>query len=315
MSSNYLQPNPGKFVKFNVTYLLNKSTDMKHWKIYSVVCLTALYLFIVSGCKKEENKDLQIPPTETMVMDLGFTDNNTKSASNSDTTKVYHTAAAMAIAYWSIVAGVQTGIPAAALKEAFNQIPIHKDSVWVWQYIVSVDNATYTASLTGQVKADSVRWAMKISKVGESNLADFLWFTGSSHVARTGGWWMLNYPKSVSHLIINVSGLLITWSITNDRVRYLQYTYVMDSVLNATTNKYVVNANKGGYIKFGLQVDPKYDAYYLIKSMDALQGPTLWQILWNRTTNEGRINKNDAALGCWDNRLFDKASCDSTQRR
>jgi hypothetical protein len=239
-------------------------------------------------------------------MDLDFTDSKQKSALETNTA-VYHTAAASAIEIWKIITGAQTVVPSAAFKEAFNQVPEHKDSLWVWQYNVSTGNDTYTAKLTGQVIKDSVQWIMKISKVGDSNLSNFVWFTGMSHASRLGGWWLLNYPKVVNATIENVPALSIKWSITSDKVRSLQYIYVLDQVWDATQKKYIDNLNKGGYIKFGLQVDPKYDAYYTIYSK---QESKLWQILWNRTTKEGRINLNDVPVGCWDTALADKASCD-----
>lgn len=280
---------------------------MKPLKIYCIVCFTTLYLFSMSGCKKTEDSTLNLPPEVSFSMDLDFTDSKQKSALETNANVPYHTVAASAISIWSAIAGAQTVVPGAAFKEAFNQIPEQKDSLWVWQYNVVTGNDTYVAKLTGQVIKDSVQWIMKISKVGDSNLSNFVWFTGMSNVSRLGGWWLLNYPKVVNATIVNVPALSIKWSITSDKVRTLQYIYVLEQIWDTNQLKYVDNLNKGGYIKFGLQVDPKYDAYYTIYSK---QESKLWQILWNRTTKEGRINLNDVPVGCWDTALADKASCD-----
>lgn len=303
----YLQPNLQYFVKINMKNKLKLSDSkfMRSLKSFCMVFVTALYLLAINSCKPTNSLEEgpALPSEESMIMNFDFTD-KVKSAFVDDSALPYHTRAALAIQYWSNVAVYQTVVPAAAFKAAIGQKPVLQDSIWIWQFNVATGNNNYYAKLKGQVKGDSVQWKMYISKV-DASINNFLWFEGKSHVSRTGGWWIIYYPMSISSAIVSEAGLQVNWAITSDKVKWLQYTYVANRVWG--TNSYIDNVNKGGYIKFGLQVDPQYDAYYDIynKSEDKL-----WEILWNRSTKAGKINLNSAAVGCWDNTLADKTSCE-----
>lgn len=279
---------------------------MKNWKSYLFLCLIASYLLAINSCKPTNSieEGPSLPPQESMNMNFDF--NQLKSASVTDTTLPYHTRAVLVTSYWSTVAGIQTSVPTAAFKAAINQTPVHADSIWIWSYDFSLGNNNFLATLKGQVKGDSVQWKMYLSKVDATpSISNFLWFEGKSHIALTGGWWIIYYPMSVNSEIVSEASLLIRWSITNDRERWLQYTYVADKVWG--TNSYIDNVNKGGYIKYGLKGNSVYDAYYDIYSQ--AEG-NLFEILWNRSNRSGQINLNSSTVGCWDISLADKATCD-----
>jgi hypothetical protein len=284
-----------------------KLTKMKNWKTYCFLCLAASYLLAINSCKPTNNIDEgpALPPQESMTMNFDFL-NQKKSAFGTDTTLPYHTRAVLAISYWSNIAGVQMVVPVAAFKAALNQTPVLADSIWIWEYDVTSGNGTFMAKLKGQVKGDSVQWKMYLSKVDAApSINNFLWFEGKSYIGRTGGWWVIYYPMSVSSAIVSEASLLIRWSITSDNEKWLQYTYVADKVWGTTS--YIDNVNKGGYIKYGLQGNSIYDAYY---DMYSQAEENLVEILWNRSNRSGQINLNSSTVGCWDTNLADKATCD-----
>jgi hypothetical protein len=278
---------------------------MKNWKSYLFLCLITSYLLVINSCKPTVSVEdgPPLPPQESMVMNFDF--NQQKSTSSADTTLPYHTRAFLAIKYWSDIAGVQTAVPAAAFKAALNQTPELSDSIWIWSYEFNAGNSNYLATLKAQVKGDSVQWKMYLSKVDATpSISNFLWFEGKSCTGRTGGWWIIYYPMSISSEIVSEAALLIRWSITGDKERWLQYTYVADKVWG--TSSYIDNVNKGGYIKCGLQSTSIYDAYYDIYSQS---DGNLVEILWNRSNRSGQINLNSSTVGCWDTNLADKATC------
>ena len=278
---------------------------MKSWKFYCIICLVAIFI-IVNGCKptNKAEKGPDLPSQESMIMNFDFA-NSQKSAYKADTTLPYHTRAVLAVQYWSNVAGDLTNVPAAAYKAALSQQPYRIDSIWYWDYELVVGANNYLAHLKGQIKDDSVQWKMYISKVDAASLNNFLWFEGKSYVGRTGGWWIIYNPMSVNGIIVSEAGLRVDWKINSDKDKWLQYTYVADKVWG--TSSYIDNTNKGGYIRYGFQEDPKYNAFYQIYSNTDFD---LWEILWNTSNSTGQINLNSSIMGCWDANFADKNSCD-----
>jgi hypothetical protein len=277
---------------------------MKQLKFISVIALSLCYLFTFNSCKKSEDSSLQLPPASSMTMDFNFT-SITKSASETQT-QVNHGLAALSVSYWSLIAYAQTAVPAAAFKKALENTPVYNSTtkMWEWSYVTTIGNDSYNSKLTGSQTGDSVEWKMYLSQTGNSNITNYLWFEGKSHQGRTGGWWILNYPRTESGVLISDPGLKITWSYTSDQILSLKYLYIASKKYDSTTQTYIDNVDKGGYIEFGRTNDSKFDCYYTIYSLKELKK---YDILWNLSTKAGQIKLNGTAIGCWDTNLEDIA--------
>lgn len=265
--------------------------------------LLSIVLFIaISGCKKDnDNNTLLLPPSTSMSMDFNFTSatKSTSVASNN------HGIASGAISYWSIIAASQTLIPSAAFKKALENTPVFNDvdKLWEWKYDTKVGNDIYKSKLTGKMSADSVEWSMFISKVGDNNIINYKWFNGKSHVARTGGWWILNYPRNIDGGLISDPGLMITWIYASEQVFSLKYLSIANQKYDNTSGSYIDNDDKGGFIEYGHIVDTKYNSYYTIYSKKNLNK---YDIVWNTTSKNGQIKLNGTPIGCWDELLQDQ---------
>jgi hypothetical protein len=281
---------------------------MKTLKKLFVAFTILSILFTSTGCKKDDDNAPQLPPKNSMIMsfDLGATQ---KSALVPQEQVVsYYAIAALNVGFWSTVAALHTAIPAAAFEKAFENKPSWDDALqaWVWSYNAPVANDTYEARLTGKIESDSLKWEMYLSKSGDANLQDLLWFEGKSHPGRTGGWWVLNYPKIDGNVQMQ-EAIKINWSFTNENVFSLRYTYVADMEFDIVGKKYVANSAKGNYIEYGRVDDPKFDAYYILFVKDKNEK---YNIYWNTKTKAGKIEKEGTSEGgCWDSNLVN-STCD-----
>jgi hypothetical protein len=265
-------------------------------------------LFTSKGCKKDDDNAPELPPKNSMIMnfDLGATQ---KSALVPQEQAVsYYAIAALNVGFWSTVSALHTAIPAAAFEKAFETKPSWDDALqaWVWSYNATLANDTYEARLTGKIESDSLKWEMYLSKSGDANLQDLLWFEGKSHSGRTGGWWVLNYPKK-DGIVQMQKAIKINWSYTYEKVFSLRYTYVADMVYDIVNQYYVTNNAKDNYIEYGRVDDPKYDAYYILYIKEKNEK---FNIFWNTSTKAGRIEKEGTTEGgCWNSNLVN-TSCD-----
>lgn len=278
---------------------------MKQLKSISILSLAFIYFFAFSGCKKSEDSSLQLPPSSSLSMDFNFT-SMTKSASESQS-QIYHGLAAISVSYWSLIAASQTLVPSAAFKKAIESTPVYNstDKLWEWTFVTTVGNDSYSSVLKGTIVGDSVQWKMVLSKVGDDLVKNFLWFQGTSHQNRTGGWWILNYPRTEAGNLLSDAGLKISWSYTSAENLSLKYLYIANKKYDDVSKTYIDNPDKGGYIEFGRKTDAKFDSYYTIYSLKELKK---YDILWNISTKNGQIKLNDAAIGCWDSN-FEDTTC------
>jgi hypothetical protein len=259
-------------------------------------------LLTTSGCQKEENNSPELPPLNSMVMDFNMGTTQKSAILQDEQIVSYYAIAALNVGFWSTVAALHTAIPAAAFEKAFESKPSWDEALqaWVWSYNAPVANDTYEARLTGKIESDSLKWEMYLSKVGDANLQDLLWFEGKSHPGRTGGWWVLNYPKIDSGVQMQAA-IRINWSYTNEKVFSLRYTYVADMVYDTVNQYYVTNNAKDNYIEYGRVDDPKFDAYYILFVREKNEK---YNIYWNTSTRAGRIEKEGTTEeGCWNSNL------------
>jgi hypothetical protein len=285
-----------------VTVQIKLNTIMKApIKTLSLIISMAV-LLTTSGCQKEENNSPELPPLNSMVMDFNMGTTQKSAILQDEQIVSYYAIAALNVGFWSTVAALHTAIPAAAFEKAFESKPSWDEALqaWVWSYNAPVANDTYEARLTGKIESDSLKWEMYLSKVGDANLQDLLWFEGKSHPGRTGGWWVLNYPKIDSGVQMQAA-IRINWSYTNEKVFSLRYTYVADMVYDTVNQYYVTNNAKDNYIEYGRVDDPKFDAYYILFVREKNEK---YNIYWNTSTRAGRIEKEGTTEeGCWNSNL------------
>lgn len=276
---------------------------MKQLRNFSIAILCSLCLFNINSCKKTDDSTLQLPPSSSLNMDFNFT-SYTKSASATQT-QLNQAIAAGTVLIWSAIAATQTNIPSAAFKKALENKPVYNgiDKIWEWSYITSIGDDKYNSKLTGNIVGDSVQWKMYLSKVNDSNLFNYLWFEGKSNQGRTGGWWILNYPRSDEGVIVSEQGLKISWSFTSDQIFSLKYLYIASKKYDKDSKTYVNNDEKGGYIEFRRTTDQVYDAYYTIYSLKELKK---YEIVWNIKNKNGQYTPGDNPKICWDENLADQ---------
>lgn len=265
-------------------------------------------LLTTSGCQKDENNSPELPPLNSMIMDLNMGTTQKSAILQEEQIISYYAIAALNVGFWSTVAALHTAIPAAAFEKAFESEPSWDNAIqaWVWSYNTPVATDTYEARLTGKIVSDSIKWEMYLSKVGDANLQDLLWFEGKSHPGRTGGWWVLNYPKIDSGVQMQAA-IRINWSYTNEKVFSLRYTYVADMVYDTVNQYYVTNKAKGNYIEYGRVDDSIFDAYYILYVKEKNEK---FNIYWNTSTKAGRIEKEGTTEeGCWNSNLVN-TPCD-----
>jgi hypothetical protein len=279
---------------------------MKQLRKLPFLMLSFLYLFFLMGCKKDEDSTLKLPSTASMDMDFSFI-SETKSASENQT-QVNHKLAKSTISFWSLIVTAHTAIPLEAFKKAMENTPTYDDyeKIWEWTYITTYGGDSYNTRLTGIVSDDSVQWKMYLSKVGDSDLSNYLWFEGHSQKDHNGGWWMINYPRTENGVILSDQGIYIKWSYTSDLVSSLKYIYVASKKYDDEAAIYIDNPYKGSIIEYGRKIDT-FDSYYSIYSVKETKK---YDILWNKDTYNGQMKVDDIVVGCWDTDLADVTCCD-----
>ena len=243
-------------------------------------------LFVMSGCdKKDDNAGApELPPLESMVMDIsGFTSQQ-KSAAEINTSFNWSVAALTVIA-WNAFIVDTLAVPVVAFRESFNHAAV-KDTndTWKWSYTVSVASVNYTAELYGKIVGAGVDWKMYVSQ--EGGFSKFLWFEGKCDIARTRGTWTLYENPRNSNQVISIEWSK-DWSKGTGNIKY--------------TNVRPNDDGNGDYIQYGITADTDFDAFYEIydNSKD-----NLVQIKYNRETHVGKINYAQA-WHCWDELLQD----------
>lgn len=266
--------------------------------------LLALILFAISGCSDDDKSTTpepqppDLPPQASFVMDYGdfieetgyviFLDRGSDPASH-----VNWGQSAFRIAFWDFALSVTLAVPVAAFVESFQHQPVQQpDGSWEWSYSVTV-GVQYTCRLVGRTDAGMVEWEMYISKQGA--YSDYLWYYGSHNLPATEGAWTVNRDPNQSNPFLSIEWHRDVADSTGD----LKYTYVVP-----------VDADSGGYIFFGSDIDSTYDRFYHLynKAQDNLA-----EIEWNYEFKNGRVRDEffygDTVWHCWDMNLED-SDCD-----
>lgn len=256
-----------------------------------------LLLVIFASCEKSpaDKKAPEIPPVETLFINLSQMEDVNKSAEVAKTNWTY---SATTVTVWNITVWSVFTVPAAAFKSAFNSQPqVINDVTWTWQWEYTVEgfNSEYTARLVGTLEtASSIKWEMYISKSGDNAFEEFLWFEGTSDTdGKNGQWTLYHSPDSPAKMV------QVDWTIEGDEVGQVKYTYVRKLNDLGVDDKFY-----GSTLTYGLQ-DSVFDAYLHIHAYN-FQAKDFkdTEIEWNRSDYSGHIKDEyfygDTDWHCWD---------------
>jgi len=257
--------------------------------------IIALALVILWGCEKKGDPPA-LPPAESMTIDFSYFTSSTKSATIVPETKGSNaventnwTVAATVAGVWNTILIANLAVPVAAFEKAIESKPAYIDNAtWQWKYSVNVLAAAYTARLTGQIRTDSVKWEMYITKSGVGGFDEFKWFEGTTALDGNAGQWILTESQAVQ-----VRMLKIDWEKSGIDVGKIKYSYIKNGV-----------DFNGSNIKYGL-VTGSLDAFYNVHFWETNRAKFVdVNIKWSTTLFNGQVKSLDYfqndSWHCWD---------------
>lgn len=274
---------------------------------FLLVLLLAIPIF--HGCEEteDEGKAPEIPPYETMAVDFeGFLDINSDATKSADLTDTYVNfgSAAIVVAVWNVYLGVALVVPVAAFYKSFTEEPVFLgDAKWQWTYTVTSLGGEYTARMTGEIRANDIKWEMYVAKAGVGKFDEFLWYEGTSALDGTNGQWILYHSAKQPEKMLQID-----WEKSTEKIGKVKYTYIMEKTALGTDDP-----AKGGYLEYGLQ-EKDLDAYYNIHAYNKnLEEFKDIEIEWSTAAYNGHI-KAAHVFGsedwqCWDSEGKD-TSCE-----
>lgn len=274
-------------------------------KILSALLLSAFVVVITTSCEKENDPPApQLPDFETMAIDFSKFSDQTKSAALTDTTRYNYISASLTAGYWNIMIGITLSVPVASFAECFKHEATYLgENKWQWEYDVNVLGAKYKARMTGELRAEDIKWEMYVSKEGIGAFDEFKWFEGISALTGMNGEWTLFHSPTVQETVLQID-----WVKTGDEIGEIRYTYIRES-----DNGDEKQLSKNSYLEYGL-TDAVYDAFYNVhyttRDIEA-DGFLDVNIEWSTTEYNGRIKAahyfpNDPdSWHCWDSEGYD----------
>jgi hypothetical protein len=266
---------------------------MKNFILVSVI--VAIVALIIPGCEKKGDPPA-LPPAQSMIIDFSEFVAGTKSANIVADSKGLNaventnwTIAATVAGVWNTILIANLAIPVAAFEKAVETKPAFLDTKkWQWKYSLIVLGATYTARLTGQIRPDSIKWEMYISRDGVNSYPEFKWFEGTTAPDGKSGQWILTYSQANQ-----VPMLQIDWEKTGTEIGDIRYTYIKNG-----------DAFKDSFIEYGL-VSGDLNAFYNVHFYETNRAKFVdVNIEWSTTAHNGRIKAidyfTDSNWHCWD---------------
>jgi predicted small lipoprotein YifL len=263
-------------------------------KSFSLLMIIALAIVIFWGCEKKGDPPA-LPPAESMTIDFSYFTSSKKSEAIVNETKGIYgventnwTVAAAVAGVWNTILIANLAVPVAAFEKAIEAKPSYADNAtWQWKYSVNVLAATYTARLTGQIRTDSVKWEMYITRSGVGGFEEFKWFTGTTTLDGIAGQWVLNESQSSQ-----VPMLKIDWEKNGTDMGSIKYTYIKSGT-----------SFKDSYIEYG-KTTGDLNAYYNVHFWETNRAKFVdVSIKWSTTLFNGQIKSleyfQDNNWHCW----------------
>ena len=260
-------------------------------KRFTALLLSAIVLF---SCEKTDDSAgaPEIPPIESMLIDLGTITNISKSATTNNTNWFY---SSRSVGAWNAIIATTFAVPVASFKAAFSQRPEKVDELtWQWSYSVTGFTNQYSARLLGKIESDHVKWEMYISKDGIDSFDEFMWFEGTSNLEKNGGQWILYHSAEFPEETIQID-----WQKESDKVGEIRYTYIRELNNNREQDPF-----KDSYLIYGLR-DEAFDIYVNMHAFsNELNSFADTFIEWNSTDLTGRVMAehfySNTNWHCWD---------------
>lgn len=196
-------------------------------RIYSFLLLMFFIVPVFVSCDEgDSDNSPELPPIESMGID--FSNFSVDAKTNSDTKILTnYQAAALTVYFWNITVGSIIAIPVAAFYTSFNYKPEYLgENKWQWSYTVNGFASVYTARLTGEVRADDIKWEMYIAKSGIDEFPEFKWFEGTSAKDRNSGQWTLYHSYQYQEEV-----LVIDWLRIDGEFSQITYTYIRELMM------------------------------------------------------------------------------------
>ncbi len=265
---------------------------IKFLKPVSYILILMIGLVITFTSCERDPKVMDLPPTESLQINMETFPSNGSANKSTIVSQSNFAYSFATIFIWQSVLVVNVAIPIAAYAEAFNHTPMYLgDESWEWSYSVPVNGAIYEASLIGsRIDNETFSMEMYLSKSGDDDFMDFLWFSGVVRYDHTEATWSMNHSP-------------------DDPVAFLEITYDKDFEADSANIRYTVidpdNDLYQAYIAYGIDPIYDYDAYYTV-----MTGEGYTYIEWSTTSSAGRVKdenhfQDDALWHCWDSLLLD----------
>jgi hypothetical protein len=273
-------------------------------KPVTISLIITLFFVLIGGCSKKEDAPPALPSSKSLSIDFSnfkiankSADINSMLSEAAAVTNVNWMLAVTTATVWNTLLTVTLAVPVAAFGKAMENTPVYiQNKTWEWKYSVNALAGTYNATLTGQIKTDSIRWEMYISRDGVGSFAEFLWFSGRSALDGKSGQWVLNHGPLFQEPLLQID-----WQLNGTEVGNIKYTYIRDRKDDRTTDFF-----KTSYIEYGLN-STALNAFYNVRfnnSTTTSDFKTV-NIEWNTTNHNGHIKAShyyqDSNWHCWDN--------------
>ena len=267
-------------------------------KYFELKQLTAILLVLtlvisITSCDKEPvDQRPELPPIESLVMDLSDFSQLPAGAKGTSETYENFFQAYLTVQFWSWASLATVALPATAYANALHQDPEYLgDQTWEWSFGLDLQEGSFEVVLTGErINNEEFSMAMVIysSELPEQGMK---WFDGVVRYDHTHAEWNLYGEEGVKMLEA-------VWNKDYEtEAGDLTYTYVEPD-----------QEESGSYIMYSYMPEEVYDASF---SISLSGGMTV--IEWNTETLEGRIQSEsefgDSEWHCWDsaaNGLADK---------
>ena len=265
-------------------------------RIFSIFLTIIFLLPLFTSCEKEEDNGIppELPPYESMAIDFSNFSDNSKAMSDLKTT-ANHGWAELTIFFWNVSLGSIVAVPVASFYASFNNTPeFIGNATWEWTYSVTGFTSTYSARLTGKIRATDVKWEMYLTKAGIGGFDEFKWFEGTSNLDGNSGKWTLFHSYEFQDPVLEID-----WEKESEEIAMVKYTYVRENNDNGDPENF-----NGSYLEYGLQ-QGNFDAYYMVHAFNEAQSDYVdTYIEWSITEYFGHIKAqhiySDDDWHCWD---------------
>lgn len=254
----------------------------------SIIAIAAVLagITLFSSCQKDNVEPTApvLPPVESIMPDLTSFNPVTKADSRNE---YFAYVADYVVNNWQTIFEQIINIPIQGFQAFVNIQPVYQeDGMWLWQCDVKDGFTTYTISLLGKEKKNSmVEWELAVSCEGIFTEKNFVWLTGESTKDGLKGNWKVNVGPTD---IISPTDVLVTseWECdVNHKIKQVDLTYQLGH-LCCGINPFFHNS-KLSYMAYA--TDNAYD--HSVSAFYNHMGLGWWKadVEWNATDGSGRV--------------------------